>query len=545
VIRRAIAIAAALATPVGFAVGCGGGQANSEKTSAKAKSASSYSLAFPTKDYTSETITVGSKKIAYRFYKELVYVAHPVSTPYESLDVAVPVKIGNETVNAKNAPILFDIPVGGYLSSAVQSSFGGGGGGSAPSGSTPSGSPPSGASGSPPSSSGSSSTSSGTSTTSGSPSSSSSSGGGTFAGQGQGNNDELALAAGYVVVIPGVRGRDNVTSSGRYFGKAPAAIVDLKAAIRYLHYNQGRVPGNTNHIVTTGVSAGGALSTLLGASAGSHMYDSYEQGLGAANASDSVYAVSAYSPITDLDHADGEYEWTFGAQDYNGKLVNQTLSKELRAEFATYEASLDLTSTGFGRLTAANYANYLVKTVLEPSATKYLRSLSSSARKSYLAENPWIHWSDNHATFTWAGFLNHVGRSKDLPAFDGFTLEHPENIEFGNATTNARHFTLFSLRHATGNSKAELASDLQRKIQMMNPMYFMAHKNPHQARYWFLRTGTKDTDTSPVIVSNLATISRDLGDSVNEWLYWDAGHGANNDPAEFIHWIGRVTGYTK
>jgi hypothetical protein len=79
---------------------------------------------------------------------------------------------------------------------------------------------------------------------------------------------------------------------------------------------------------------------------------------------------------------------------------------------------------------------------------------------------------------------------------------------------------------------------------MMNPMYFLAHKNKEPAPR-FLRTGTKDTDTSPVIVSNLATINRDLGDSVNEWLYWDAGHGANDDPGAFIHRIGSVTGYMK
>jgi len=57
-----------------------------------------------------------------------------MSTTYESLDVVVPMKISNQGLNAKNAPILFDIPVGGYLSSAVQSSFRGGGGGSAPPG---------------------------------------------------------------------------------------------------------------------------------------------------------------------------------------------------------------------------------------------------------------------------------------------------------------------------------------------------------------------------------------------------------------------------
>ena len=408
VMRRAMAVLALLTLAVGMAAGCGAGRGHSGTTSANANTASAYSLVFPAKSYTTEMITVGGKTITYHFYKKLVYVTHPVSTTYESLDVVVPVKIGNNAIDAKNAPILFDIPVGGYLSSAVQSSFGGAGGVTASPGSAPSGPSPSGASGLGSTAGDSSTGSMGTSTTSGPPGGS---GDSAFAGQGQGNNDELALEAGYVVVIPGVRGRDNVSSSGRYIGKAPAAIVDLKAAVRYLHYNQGRSPGNTNHIVTSGVSAGGALSTLLGASAGSSMYDSYEQALGAASASDSVYAVSAYSPITDLDHADGAYEWTFGTQDYNGEPVNQTLSKELRAEFATYEASLDLSSGSFGRLTAANYATYLVKTLLEPSATNYRRSLSSSARRSYLAENTWIQWSHSQATFTWAGFLNHVGRT--------------------------------------------------------------------------------------------------------------------------------------
>jgi len=276
------------------------------------------------------------------------------------------------------------------------------------------------------------------------------------------------------------------------------------------------------------------------------MYDAYLDALGAANASDSVYAASAYSPITNLDHADASYEWTFGSEPYNGSLVNQTLSKELSAEFATYLASLNLTGRErFGHLTASNYANYLLETTLEPSATRYLRALSSSARTSYLAKNTWIHWDGRHATFTWTGFLNHVGRGKDLPAFDGFSLEHPENIEFGDTTTNARHFTLFSLRHATGNSKTALASDLPRKIELMNPMYFLAHKNPRRARYWFLRTGTSDTDTSPVILSDLDAINRDLGDSVNTRVYWDAGHGANQDVQAFIRWIGNATGYAK
>ena len=37
---------------------------------------------------------------------------------------------------------------------------------------------------------------------------------------------------GYVVAAPGARGRTNQDGAGKYVGKAPAAIVDLKAAVR-------------------------------------------------------------------------------------------------------------------------------------------------------------------------------------------------------------------------------------------------------------------------------------------------------------------------
>ena len=65
-----------------------------------------------------------------------------------------------------------------------------------------------------------------------------------------------ALAHGYIVASPGARGR----TIGN--GKAPSAIVDLKAAVRYLKYNDKRMPGDANKIISNWTSAGGALSTL-------------------------------------------------------------------------------------------------------------------------------------------------------------------------------------------------------------------------------------------------------------------------------------------
>ncbi len=42
-------------------------------------------------------------------YEHLTYVAYPVDANYQSLDVAVPVKVDGTDIDAANAPILFDI----------------------------------------------------------------------------------------------------------------------------------------------------------------------------------------------------------------------------------------------------------------------------------------------------------------------------------------------------------------------------------------------------------------------------------------------------
>ncbi|MFF4312687.1 hypothetical protein ACWDFR_27530 [Streptomyces sp. 900105755] len=43
---------------------------------------------------------------------------------------------------------------------------------------------------------------------------------------------------------------------------------------------------------------------------------------------------------------------------------------------------------------------------------------------------------------------------------------------------------------------------------------------------------------------NLALKSQNLGDDVNLKMYWDGGHGANEDPGDLIRWMGEITGYT-
>lgn len=54
-----------------------------------------------------------------------------------------------------------------------------------------------------------------------------------------------ALARGYVVVSPAIRGRTTKNAAGRYVGKAPALIVDYKAAVRYLRAVKMNSPPET------------------------------------------------------------------------------------------------------------------------------------------------------------------------------------------------------------------------------------------------------------------------------------------------------------
>lgn len=358
-----------------------------------------------------------------------------------------------------------------------------------------------------------------------------------------------ALAAGYVVIEPGARGRTLKNSDGEYYGTAPAAIVDLKAAVRYIRSNKGRIPGNVERIVSAGTSAGGALSSLLGASGDSKIYDKYLKELGAADASDAIFATGARCPITDLEHADGAYEFNWGANALStGKQVDQTVSKELQSQFAEYQASLKLRGlNGFGTLTARNYDEYLVEQYLEPSATTYLAGLSDSDRETYLAANTFITWSGGKASFTWADFLTHVGaRKKDAPSFDAFDLSAGENNEFGADTTLARHFTAYGAKNDTaGLTTKRVASDIPEKLDLMNPMYHFAKKNPGRSKHWWIRLGTKDSDTSLTVSANIAAAAAGLGDDVNHLYYWDEGHGSNIDPADFITWIAKVTGHTK
>jgi len=180
-------------------------------------------------------------------------------------------------------------------------------------------------------------------------------------------------AQGFVYVHAGCRDK----TAG-----APAAVTDLKAAIRYIRYNAGNIAGNTDRIFTFGMSGGGAQSALMGVTGDSALYDDYLQSIGAVQGvSDAVLGSQAWCPITSLESADAAYEWNMGNTRSELSEDEQALSDGLTAVFASYINGLGLTDTNGnaltldpsedGRYQSGTYYEW-IKSVIEDSLNQFL-----------------------------------------------------------------------------------------------------------------------------------------------------------------------------
>lgn len=180
-----------------------------------------------------------------------------------------------------------------------------------------------------------------------------------------------ALAEGYVVCIPGARG-SNSKVGDVYTGRAPRGLLDLKAAVRYLRLNDKLMAGDAEKIFTDGTSAGGAMSSLLGATGNAACYEPYLEAMGAASTRDDVFAAICYCPITDLDHADMAYEWLYSCTNDGVRALSdeqKAVSKQLAAAYPEYVNSLGLKDKDGNDITADNFLDY-IKTFIMASAQK-------------------------------------------------------------------------------------------------------------------------------------------------------------------------------
>lgn len=393
-----------------------------------------------------------------------------------------------------------------------------------------------------------------------------------------------ALKEGYVVCIPGSRGANStITKDGKtiYTGIAPNGLLDLKAAIRYLRYNDNAIPGSAERIIIDGTSAGGAMSALVGSTGDRPEYDEYLRKMGAARTSDKVFASVCYCPITDLNHADMEYEWLYGCTNTGVRHLNAdqtTISNELAAECSNYINSLNLKDDAGNAITADNYKDYL-KTFLIASAHKALQEgceipdtigIIKYAQKPNFGCSPARRGNsdgrgapsfgpsgmrprfNNNTDFVtdidldkYLSYVASVTPLKTPPAFDQYGVlidtPTPENNVFGNSVGTPANFTDFSLRHRLHNSSATLDKDMVNRVFIMNPMNFIYENSTSVAPHWFIRHGAKDRDTSFLVPINLATKLKNSGFDVNFFLPWNRPHSGDYNLDDLFNWIDNVT----
>lgn len=196
---------------------------------------------------------------------------------------------------------------------------------------------------------------------------------------------DAALSRGFVVVSYGCRSRADEAGEDGYLGHSPATVTDTKAAIRYLCYNGETLGLNTDRIVITGTSGGGALSAVIAASGNSSDYYESLYEIGAAGivanedgtyaslegCGDEVFAVMAYCPITDFRGADMAYEWLYydtrvrmveaGEMSYEGITEEELLdySLQLKEEYTEYFNGLGLTDENGEALTTENLLEHI------------------------------------------------------------------------------------------------------------------------------------------------------------------------------------------
>lgn len=469
-----------------------------------------YDLNFAEAIGTEKTLTVDGREIKFVAYENIVYVRNPANVDAQCLSIYIPAEyFSGGTINgytAATAPIFMPNGVGGYMPGEIQ----------APAEKTRFSDSP--------------------------------------------NASLVALSRGLVVVSPAIRGR-TTTTDGVYVGKAPALIVDYKAAVRYLRHNRGKLPaGDTEKIISNGTSAGGALSAALGSMGNAPEFEPYLREIGAADERDDIFASSDYCPITNLENADASYEWIFygenkyypamwqikanaTADDANNptavkQATNMTaaeikISKKLRDAFPAYVNSLKLRDEYGKILTLDKKGNGTFKSYIK---RKYVESAQDALERGEdLSGVDWLIFENGRVVdVDLTKYPAAATRMKAAPAFDKMDLSSAENDEFATADNSPRHFNALVQKNSKGDmADAEL-------IKIMNPMNFIGRDDVTVAKHFRIRHGAVDRDTALAIPAILALKLQNTGVDVDFFSPWGRGHSGDYDLDKLFDWIDSI-----
>ena len=398
--------------------------------------------------------------------------------------------------------------------------------------------------------------------------------------------------AGHIYVHVGFRGKEH---------GAPASLVDIKAAIRYLRHNREYIPANTDCIFVFGAEAGGGLASLVGTTADSPLFRPYFKDIGALErGNERIYGVMAWSPLTNFDAANEAYEWNMGATRADLSESQQKLSQKMAREYATY-----VNNAGFrdmhGKPLLLQYSErgiyqeggyyQFIKELIEDSLNEFLQTSKyplqidentvPSFMKNYTGfyldkerylrrlndELSWIKYDISNNRYVIRSVEDFVRlmkqATKPLGAFDAPDRSRSENILFGDGNGKGNHFDKYTAKifkdsslgreYAIDLKKQDaLGNSVQDRLNMYTPLYFImpsfeGYRTAKTAPYWRIRSGINRTDTALTTEINLAlalanypTVSK-----VDFKVLWNnrqakAEENFQDSETAFIRWVDAV-----
>lgn len=545
-------------TTAGLLVGCGSDDNKSSSTSTAAAAAADTedtALAFDASAYTTVNVTVDGETIAVRQYK-VVYVASPLEIGsyyrFGSWNVAddthifqtMYISVPEASLENQSTALYFAVNNGGWFTSPATTTV---------------------------------------------------TEGAAFSSTSNTDNIGAALKAGYVVINVGTRSRGARSVDGDWVGKAPAPVVDAKAAIRYLRLNDSLMPGSAERIVVNGTSGGGGLTAAIAASGNSTDFLPFLDAIGAAGVTgsgdtlastikDDVFAAVAYCPINNLGNADAGYEWQYNAirSDSNTGAINgvaysagpqPAASAEIAATFPEYLAGLGLKLDDGTSLTTDNINDEIVAQLKAEIETQIADGMSiptlgenfTVGSTTYL--NDWLTLNGSGTSATVAnidfekflGFVTTIKALKTVVAFDAMAVTGNPNITgetnlFGTSGYDYQNFTAWSWDNNevlgdgsgpddTGMDWSDYISssygeDLATQLKLINPLSYL-NTDADSAPHWYIRHGMIDRDTAFAMQLTLYTAVKNDPNvqDVSFKLPYLVPHSGNYDVQEAFAWI--------
>lgn len=348
--------------------------------------------------------------------------------------------------------------------------------------------------------------------------------------------------AGLIYVHIGFRGIEHA---------APAAVADIKAAIRFIKNNSERIPGNTESIFILAANHGAFLASIVGASGSDRLYTPYLQEIGALNnAEDNIKGVMLINPKGGLDTANEALEWILNRNRNELSEEQKKISNMMAKEYANYVnragfigprgEALTLQYSEKGTYQNGTYYDY-IKSVMENSlanlmirnkfpyavpksweisedtaaAEKNIKLAGTYQSKEKLvndlnAKKVWVELNTSYGLKVIMASIhdfNNIFVRNHLPLanYDGLNKNNKENLLFGMGDKKGLHFDSYTAKVFKNVPQGkEFTADLYKqdrfgyitlkRVNIYNPLYYLlssyeGYKTSTVAPYWNIITG--------------------------------------------------------